>query len=345
MSRIGSTTKTDSFEPPRASREKWKTELAGAVRNGEELVDLLGLPHLMREDARRASLEFPVVVPRSYLARMEFGNPRDPLLLQVLPTLQETESRSNFKADAVGDLPSREAPGLLRKYHGRGLLITTGVCAVHCRYCFRRHYPYADEPGSLDQWEPAFEAIRRDLSLHEILLSGGDPLILSDERLSALLSKLEEIPHLRRLRLHSRLPIVLPSRVTPGLIHLLNESRLTVFMVVHANHPHELQGDCADALRSLVKSGITVLNQAVLLRDINDDIETQIALCEGLIDLGVLPYYLHQLDRVTGTAHFEVERERGIAILSEMRKRLPGFAVPRYVEEIAGGESKLPVVA
>jgi len=337
------TSKTAISSPFRGATEGWKSELAGAIRSGEELIDILALPESLREGAKRSAEGFPVVVPRSYLARMEVGNPRDPLLLHVLPSLHEIESPTNFTQDAVGDLAARLAPGLLRKYQGRGLLITTGMCAVHCRYCFRRHYPYGEEPKSLEDWEPAFEAIRQDESLHEILLSGGDPLVLSDRRLGEFVERLGGIPHVKRLRLHSRLPIVLPSRVTEGLIDLLTGSRLTPFLVVHANHPNELQGDCGEGLRRLVGGGITVLNQAVLLRGINDDVETQVALSERLIDLGTIPYYLHQLDRVAGTAHFEVARERGVGIIAEMRKRLPGYGVPQYVEEIAGEESKSPV--
>lgn len=345
MPSIGTSSKPANFGLSRGPDEIWKAELGQAVRSGEELIDLLGLPDSLREGARRSAEGFPVVVPRNYLARMEFGNPHDPLLLQVLPSLNETESPEEFTEDAVGDLESRLAPGLLRKYQGRGLLIATGTCAVHCRYCFRRHYPYGEEPKSLAQWEPAFEAIRQDCSLKEILLSGGDPLILSDDRLREFVERLEAIPHLKRIRVHSRLPIVLPSRVTAGLIDVLTGSRLTPFLVVHANHLHELAGDCGEALRKLVQSGITVLNQAVLLRGINDDVETQVDLSEGLIDLGVVPYYLHQLDRVAGTAHFEVERERGLEIVAEMRGRLPGYGVPQFVEEIPGEKSKLPVRA
>jgi len=344
MSAPATTSSAAADLPPLLPGDLWKQELSRAIRTADELIDLLGLPESLREGARRAATEFPVVVPRSYAARMQRGNPEDPLLLQVLPTLHETESPATFTEDAVGDLAARKAPGLLVKYAGRGLLITTGTCAIHCRYCFRRHYPYGDDPRSLDEWQPALEEIRRDSLLREILLSGGDPLVLSDNRLAALIDQLEQIPHLRRLRIHSRLPIVLPSRVTEELISRLTGSRLTPLLVVHANHPRELSGDCGEALRRLVRGGITVLNQAVLLRGINDDVETQAALSESLIDLGVLPYYLHQLDRVSGTAHFEVERRRGLEIVQALRGRLPGYAVPQYVEEIAGETSKTPII-
>lgn len=322
----------------------WHRELAEAVRDTDELIDLLALPEEYREPARRTAGTFPLLVPRNYLARMEPGNPRDPLLLQVLPLGAEEETAVGFSADAVGDSAARAAPGLLQKYTGRALLITTGACAVHCRYCFRREYPYADEPRRLDDWEPAFEAIAADDSLHEIILSGGDPLMLTDARLRAFVERLAGISHLNRLRVHTRLPIVLPGRVTDELIELLTARRLTPIVVVHANHPQELRGDCAEALRRLVRSGMTVLNQAVLLNGINDSADIQAQLCERLVDLGAIPYYLHQLDQVRGAAHFEVDEELGREIIGEMRLRLPGYAVPHYVREVAGAAHKIPLV-
>ena len=218
--------------------------------------------------------------------------------------------------------------------------MTTGACAVHCRYCFRRHYPYGDEPKRLADWESAFKTIAADTTLHEVILSGGDPLMLTDARLQALCDRIAAIPHVTRLRLHTRLPIVLPERVTPRLLEILHAAGPTPIVVVHANHPQELAGTCADALRRLVRGGITVLNQAVLLRGVNDSVEAQAGLCEGLVDVGVIPYYLHQLDRVAGAAHFEVPEETGKALIAQLRRRLPGYAVPRYVRETAGGEFK-----
>jgi EF-P beta-lysylation protein EpmB len=275
---------------------------------------------------------------------MTLGDAADPLLRQVLPLDVEAKSPPGYRADAVGDDAAQIAPGLLKKYAGRALLITTGVCAVHCRYCFRRHYPYAEAPRQFDDWQPALEALAADDSIHEVLLSGGDPLALTDARLFALIEQLEAIPHLRRLRIHTRLPIVLPERMTPALIERISASRLTPWMVIHANHARELTGDCAAAVRQLVRSGITTLNQAVLLRGVNDSVAALVELCERLIDLGVMPYYLHQLDRVTGTAHFEVPEETGRALITALRKHLPGYAVPQYVREIPGEAHKTPLV-
>ena len=290
--------------------------------------------------ARDAAQLFSVMVPESFLARMRPGDPGDPLLRQVLPVAREQHAEVST-VDAVGDLDARRAPGLIHKYNGRALLIATGSCAVHCRYCFRRHYPYGEEPRRLDEWDPAIDQLASDHSINEVILSGGDPLMLSDTRLDQLISRLENIDHLSRLRLHTRLPVVLPSRITGTLCDRLRNGRLTPVVVVHANHPAEVVDDCADALRQLVHSGLTVLNQAVLLRGINDSADTLAELCNRLADLGVIPYYLHQLDRVAGTTHFEVPERRGRELVDELASRLPGYAVPRYVREIPGASGKV----
>lgn len=327
----------------KAPIESWQRQMAAAVRDPAELLGLLKLPASLLETARQANRLFPLLVPQSYIARMESGNPRDPLLLQVLPLGQEFDLVPQFTTDAVGDADAKRAPGLLHKYQGRALLITTGACAIHCRYCFRRHYPYSDDPKRLSDWEPAFEVLRNDRSIHEVILSGGDPLMLTDQRLQMLIEQVAEIPHLQRLRIHTRLPIVLPDRITPELVNLLTVSRLTPIIVVHANHPQELDASCLAALRTLVRAGCTVLNQAVLLAGINDQLEALVELSERLVDVGVIPYYLHQLDRVTGTAHFEVPEVRGRDLVHQMRSRLPGYAVPEYVREIAGEPNKTPI--
>ena len=242
--------------PSQQDATNWHRALADAVRDPDELVDLLGLAEDCREPARRAARLFPLLVPRNYLSRIEPGNPRDPLLLQVLPLADEETVVDGFSADAVGDAQAHRSPGLLQKYAGRALLITTGACAVHCRYCFRREFPYGEEPRTMEDWEPAFAEIAADSSLHEIILSGGDPLMLTDARLAMFVERLDHIGHVRRLRIHTRLPIVLPQRITDALLEMLATTRLTPIVVVHANHAHELQGDCAAALRTLVRGGI-----------------------------------------------------------------------------------------
>jgi EF-P beta-lysylation protein EpmB len=327
-----------------SSQTDWHQSLAAAIRDPDELIDILGLPHALREPARRAAKLFPLLATRSYLARMRAGDPCDPLLAQVLPLGIEEDFVPGFGADPVGDALARRAPGLLHKYQGRALLVTTGACAVHCRYCFRRHYPYGDEPRRLVDWDEALETIAGDATLHEVILSGGDPLMLTDARLEALCRRIAEIRHVKRLRVHTRLPIVLPDRVTDRLIAMLVDARPTPIVVVHANHAHELAGDCGAALRRLVRAGITVLNQAVLLKGVNDSVDALAGLCEELVDLGVVPYYLHQLDRVAGAAHFEVDDVSGRNLIFELRRQLPGYAVPRYVRETAGGEHKEVIV-
>lgn len=330
--------------PPLPVRARWQQALADSVRDPAVLLERLSLPLTWLPAAQRAAKLFPLRVPESYLARMTRGDENDPLLRQVLPLDVEADAVPGFAVDAVGDEPAQRAPGLLQKYSGRALLVTTGVCAVHCRYCFRRHYPYAEAPQQLDDWQPALEALAADDSIHEVLLSGGDPLALTDARLFALIGELEKIRHLRRLRIHTRLPIVLPERITTALLERLQESRLTTWMVIHANHARELTGDCAQAVQQITGWGLSTLNQAVLLRGVNDSVEALCELSERLIDLGVMPYYLHQLDRVTGTAHFEVPEATGRELVAELRKRLPGYAVPQYVREIPGEPHKTPLI-
>ena len=332
-----------SSTPPPVGSDAWHHSLANAIRDPEVLLQRLGLPMSLLEPARRASSLFPVFVPISFLQRMQPGNPSDPLLRQVFPIDREYQQDSGSDTDVVGDLQSRRAPGLLHKYHGRALLITTGVCAIHCRYCFRRHYDYGMEPRRLDEWEPALELLSNDSSIEEILLSGGDPLMLTDARMADIIHRLADIPHLKRLRIHSRLPIVLPDRITPSLLRILRQTRLTPIMVVHANHPHEIAGDCEQALRTLVQSGITTLNQSVLLRGVNDEARALTQLSERLINLGVIPYYLHQLDLVPGAGHFEVDVSVGRGLIAELRRQLPGYAVPQYVREEAGAAHKTPL--
>jgi len=326
----------------------WSASLASAIRDPDELLAALELDRhpaadRLRADAQAAAASFRLMVTRSYLARMKPGDPSDPLLRQVLPRAEELEHHSGFSTDAVGDAAARVVPGLLHKYAGRALLIATGACAIHCRYCFRRHYPYGDEPRRLADWQPACDYLAADPSIHEVILSGGDPLLLTDLRLSELTQQLDAIPHLTRLRIHTRLPIVLPDRITSELFALLRRLRLTVFVVIHANHPRELTGDAAQAVRSLVTGGLTVLNQAVLLRGVNDHGDTLRELSERLIDLGVLPYYLHQLDRVAGTHHFEVPQDEARRLLADLPAQLPGYALPTWVEERPGDPAKHPL--
>jgi lysine 2,3-aminomutase len=315
-----------------------------AVRDIDELYRLLDLPAEFASAAKEASRQFRLFAPRGFVARIRPGDPNDPLLRQVLPLAEEMADVPGFTVDPVRDDLAERQPGLLQKYQGRVLLVTTGTCAVHCRYCFRRHFPYDETPRSVSDWQPALDDIRADESLHEVILSGGDPLTIVDTTLSELIDALSDIPHVRRLRIHTRLPIVIPERVTDELIDILRGSRLTPIIVLHANHANELDSHVAAGLARLSCAGIVLLNQAVLLANINDSVEAQAALCERLIDLRVIPYYLHQLDRVTGAAHFEVPIATGRQIVRGLRERLPGYAVPRYVNEVPGETSKTVII-
>jgi EF-P beta-lysylation protein EpmB len=322
-------------QPPR-----WQRELQQAITDPAELLSALGLGVEWLEPARAAARLFPLKVPRGFVARMRRGDPRDPLLLQVLPLAAELSSPPGYLLDPVGDLASRAGAGVLRKYHGRALLITTGACAVNCRYCFRRHFPYAEENASRADFGPALEVLRADASIREVILSGGDPLTLGDRRLATLLEGLEAIPHLRRVRLHTRLPIVLPERIDAGFLATWSAVRLQKVAVVHANHAAEIDASVRDALASLKGTGTTLLNQAVLLRGVNDRTDDLVALSEALFEAGALPYYLHLLDPVAGAAHFDVPEERARTLVAEVAARLPGYLVPRLVREIAGEAAK-----
>ena len=322
---------------------RWQQALRAAVRDPRELLDLLGLDRLAPRLSDEAMVQFPLRVPRGFVARMRRGDPSDPLLRQVLPLDDEMRPMPGFGLDAVGDGAAKTAPGVIQKYRGRALLVATGSCAIHCRYCFRRHFPYAEETAARDGWRDAVDLIRRDASIEEVLLSGGDPLSLSNGKLAELTGALADIPHLRRLRIHSRLPIVVPERVDDGLMGWLSTLPWPVTLVVHANHANEFDGTVDAALGRLRAAGVHLLNQAVLLRGVNDSVDALGALSERGFAAGVLPYYLHQLDRVAGVAHFEVDDAHARALHAGLAARLSGYLVPRLVREIPGDTGKRPL--
>ena len=324
--------------PPR-----WQQLWRESVTDPLELLRLLGLEAQAGRLLPEADTGFPLRVPRGFVARMRPGDPDDPLLRQVLPLAAELTPQPGFAVDAVGDLAARSAHGVLQKYAGRALLIATGSCAVNCRYCFRRHFPYAEETAAAGRWREAVAAIAADPGLDEVILSGGDPLSLSDAKLAELTTALREIPHVRRLRLHTRLPVVLPERVDAGLLAWLDALPLQKVVVLHANHANEFDERVDAACAALRARGCTLLNQAVLLHGVNDDADCLAALSERAFAAGVLPYYLHQLDRVQGAAHFEVPDTAALALVETLRQRLPGYLVPRLVREIAGEKSKTPL--
>ena len=314
--------------------------LSNAIRDPAALCQALGLPVALADDANKATGGFPLLVPQPYLARIRQGDAADPLLRQILPRSEECAAVGGFAADPLQEAASTATGGMLSRYPRRVLLIAASSCAVHCRYCFRRHFPYADHCGPCSAGDRALQAISADTSIDEVILSGGDPLTLDDRELAELIERLAAIRHLRRIRIHTRLPIVIPQRATSTLVDALRGTRLTPVVVVQSNHPAELDVLVAAALGRLVDAGIPLLNQAVLLRGVNDRAETLAELCRRLVDLRVMPYYLHQLDRVAGAAHFEVPVAKGVRIVEELRASLPGYAVPRYVRERPGRPSK-----
>ena len=284
--------------------------------------------------------QFPLRVPQSYINKMRRGDPKDPLLRQVFPLIDETIDNHNFVTDPVGDQLAITSPGLLQKYNGRALLLTTGACAIHCRYCFRRHFPYNESNPLASQWQQTLSTLHQDTDIDEVILSGGDPLALTDQKLAQMVSELEQIPHLKRLRIHTRLPIVLPERINDALLDWISNTRFKVVMVIHANHSNELTTIEAKALKTLTDSNVQLLNQSVLLKVINDSVTALADLSEKLIEMAVVPYYLHLLDPVAGASHFDVSEEEGIKLIEQLRAKLSGYLVPRLVREQQGKTSK-----
>jgi EF-P beta-lysylation protein EpmB len=322
----------------------WQNELARAISRPEELLHYLELPLELLEPARQAGKLFPLRVPWGFAERMRKGDPGDPLLRQVLPLAEELFEDHDSSLDPVGDLESVVTDGLLHKYHGRVLMISTAACGIHCRYCFRRHFPYAEQNPRSAEWQASLKYIQEHSDVEEVILSGGDPLSLSDQHLMKLVTMLEDIPHVKRLRIHSRMPIVLPSRVDTQLLGWLRATRLECIMVLHSNHAAELDETVAAAMHRLRSADMLLLNQAVLLRGVNDTLASQCDLQRRLISLGILPYYLHKLDRVTGATHFDIARADALRLMKQMRQSLPGYMMPRLVEEIRGKRSKLPLM-
>ncbi|MEB1531071.1 EF-P beta-lysylation protein EpmB [Xanthomonas sp. WHRI 7945] len=321
--------------PPR-----WQQLWRDALRDPHELLALLGLDPQALGVSEQAATQFALRVPRGFVARMRHGDPHDPLLRQVLPIDAELRRVPGFALDAVGDAAAKKADGVIQKYRGRALLVATGSCAVHCRYCFRRHFPYAEETAARDGWREAVAAIAADPDIDEVILSGGDPLSLATPKLAELTDALAAIPQLKRLRIHSRLPVVLPERVDAPLLAWLRALPWPLAFVIHANHANEFDAGVDAALAQLRSTGAQLLNQAVLLRGVNDSVEALAALSERSFAAGVLPYYLHQLDRVEGVAHFEVDDATARALHQALAARLSGYLVPKLVREIPGDTGK-----
>ncbi|MDZ7686624.1 MAG: EF-P beta-lysylation protein EpmB [Gammaproteobacteria bacterium] len=317
--------------------QPWQWQLANAVTDANELTRLLDLPDVVAPSA------FRLLVPRPFLARFEVGNADDPLLRQVLPIAAEQAHAKGFVTDPVGDLNATAGQGLIQKYEGRVLIVTTGACAINCRYCFRRHFPYGDFQPDSTAWDEIVSKVSADPSIREVILSGGDPLVLSDRRLAALVSRLDAIDHVDTIRVHTRLPIVVPDRVCDALLDWASALRARLVMVTHANHPNEIDEAVEDALQRLRSTGMTLLNQSVLLAGVNDNAAALAALSRRLFAAGVLPYYLHMLDPVAGAAHFDVDESTAVRLLNNLHRQLPGYLVPKLVREIEGADSKVPL--
>jgi len=322
----------------------WQKSLAEAIRDPLVLLRLLDLDKDEYKKQVHLNDQFKLLVPLSYVKKMKKGDWNDPLLKQVLPIKDEQKLISGFTTDPVGDLNAEISLGVLHKYQGRVLLITTGACAVHCRYCFRRHFPYGDSLVNQKNWQKSIDIISADNSIHEVILSGGDPLMLSDKRLQSMCEAVAQIPHVKTLRFHTRIPLFLPERINSTFLSWASDLPVKKVMVIHANHANELDEAVGLCLKSLCDNGFTLLNQSVLLKGVNDNSVALTKLSHSLFAYDVLPYYLHQLDRVEGAAHFEVTHNKAIALIEALKVQLPGYLVPKLVEEVSGKRSKQAIV-
>lgn len=322
------------------TKQPWQSALANLITDPAELLQLLELDMTLLPAAKLAAQQFPLRVPRRFVDLMQKRNLQDPLLLQVLPLHAELQDHPGFVQDPLQEKNANPVPGLLHKYHGRVLITLTSACAVHCRYCFRRHFPYAENNPGTRGWEKLLDYIASDNTISEVILSGGDPLSLSDKLLQSFTTQLSIIPHVKRLRFHTRLLVMLPERVTEEFIYWLSSLRFDTAIVIHVNHPREIDSAVVKSLQSLRQANITLLNQSVLLKQVNDDAIVLAELSERLFSAGVLPYYLHLLDKVQGAAHFDVDQDKAMQIHQQLMRMLPGYLVPRLVCEEAGATSK-----
>ncbi|MDC5820209.1 EF-P beta-lysylation protein EpmB [Vibrio europaeus] len=322
--------------------QNWLKQLANGISDPAKLLEQLEIDPKPWQDGFAARKLFAQRVPQSFVDRMEKGNPYDPLLRQVLPLSEEFEVHPGYSNDPLEE-QNNAIPGLLHKYRNRALMIVKGGCAINCRYCFRRHFPYDDNKGSKSAWQQSLEYVAQHPEINEIILSGGDPLMAKDEELLWLIDHITDIKHIKRLRIHSRLPVVIPDRITQALIQMLSETRLQVVLVTHINHAQEINQELRDRLSHLKQAGVTLLNQGVMLKGVNDSIESQVDLSNALFDAGILPYYIHVLDKVQGAAHFYISDQEAKTILAGLMERVSGYLVPKLTREIGGRASKTPL--
>ena len=336
--------RTQNIAPKQDSGSSWQQILSQSVTRPEQLLERLGLPVERWLDGAQAGHKlFPIRVPEPFIERMQPGNPDDPLLRQVLPLLEETAEQPGFVRDPLQEDNAIQTTGLIRKYRSRALLMVTGQCAINCRYCFRRHFPYGSQKIGPDDRRQVIDTLQQSPEINEIIFSGGDPLAVNDQLLASWAQQLDTVPHLRRLRIHSRLPVVIPQRVNDQLLEWLSNTRLQTVLVVHINHPAEIDDATREAFRKLKAAGVTLLNQSVILHGVNDSVATLAQLSESLFEAGVLPYYLHAFDQVAGAHHFDVSDARAATLVRELMEQLPGFLVPKLVRELPGEASKTPI--
>lgn len=318
----------------------WKTEFSQCISSIDELLGRLQLKPEQLSPSHQAATDFPLRVPRPFVERMKIGDPNDPLLAQVLPVIQETQSAVGYSADPLEETQHNPVPGIVHKYRNRLLLIVSPSCAINCRYCFRRHFPYQENRQSKEQWQQAIAYISRSKEINEVIFSGGDPLAANENFLSWLTKQIADIPHIKRLRIHSRLPVVIPSRIDEPFLSWITATRLKPIIVLHINHSNEIDSSVQNMIQRLLSRGILILNQTVLLKGINDDAQVLSELSETVYDVGVLPYYLHLLDPIEGASHFDISQQRAEHIFHQLQAELPGFLVPKLVREIPGKKSK-----
>ncbi|AWY02329.1 EF-P beta-lysylation protein EpmB [Marinomonas primoryensis] len=318
----------------------WSQHLSQALTSLPELVKHLGLSEKLSQQGIEADQSFKLLVPRPYLSRIEYGNPNDPLLLQILPSAAEMQKVIGYTKDPLEEADHNPQKAIVHKYKRRLLVITTGTCAVNCRYCFRRHFPYGDNQLAQAEWQSVIEYLEKHPEVNEVILSGGDPLMMKDALLADKIRLLEALPQIKRLRIHSRLPVVIPARVCDDMLTWINKSRLDIIMVWHINHANEMDSELAQAAFKLKQAGVTMLNQGVLLKGINDTVSAQVNLSEAVFDAGILPYYMFTLDPVEGAAHFDISIENAQRLMGKVAAELPGYLVPRLAKEIPGKPAK-----
>ena len=318
----------------------WSEHLAQAITNLAELISLLGLPSDLAEQGQEAHQAFKLLVPRPYLSRIEYGNPEDPLLQQILPHGHEMLPQAGYNKDPLEEADHNPQKAIVHKYTRRLLVIASGGCAVNCRYCFRRHFPYGDNQLAQAEWHSVIDYLKAHPQINEVILSGGDPLMMKDNLLADKVRQIEALPQIKRLRIHSRLPVVIPARVCDAMISWITNSRLDIVMVWHINHANEIDAEVKQAAMRLKQAGVTLLNQGVILKGVNDNVDAQVALSETLFDAGILPYYMFTLDPVEGAAHFDISVNEAQQLMGQVAAELPGYLVPKLAKEIPGKSAK-----